>query len=177
MPLFDQEQLRTSKNVIYTKALFWELSYDNPTNCIFTLKEHDVTSPAGETYLSFSKLFIPLAVEDPTHATFAEAVFGSWDVFTKIYNAPQLQQYFEKWEREAQVKRKAMAFQALVQEVREQGKGSLQAAKYIIEEPWIKDKTDGRGARKRSRQTTQEAYEQTGLQDDIERLRDEGLIN
>ena len=177
MALFDFSTTKNELGVIRTKSLFYELSYSNTDNVIFTVKEHDSKTPCGKHLTSFPALYIPLHIEDPTDATFAEAVFGSFEVFTKIRNAPQLQDYFDRWQFEAVTKRKAPAFQAIVSEVRENGKGSLQAAKYLIEEPWIKDKTDGRGARKRSRETTQKAYEQNGLQEDLQRLRDEGLIN
>ena len=179
MALYDFTFTKGDQGVIRTKSLFYELSYDNQEHVLFTLKEHDIELPNGRPLVALSKIFIDSVMTDPTEYDFAQAVFGSWEVWEKITKQPKLKQHIEKWRREATIKRKALAFRSVLSEVQEGGKSSFTAAKYLIEEPWaVKDArtTDGRKARKDARETAEEAFERAAVSDDIKRLKEEGLI-
>lgn len=179
MALYDFTFTKGDQGVTRTKSLFYELSYDNPEHVIFTLKEHDIVLPNGRPAMALSQIFIDSVTTDPTEYEFAQAVFGSLEVWDKISNAPQLRTHVEKWRREATIRRKAMAFKSVLQEVQEGGKSSFTAAKYLIEEPWAaKDgrTVDGRKARKNAKETAEEAFERAAISDDLKRLKEEGLI-
>ena len=178
--MFKANQLRTENNVIRTKSLFYELSYVNPEHVIFTLKEDDIILPDGRPAVALSKLFIAYTTMDPTEYQFAINVFGSWEVWEKLQTTIPLKKPIAKWRREAEVKRKSMAFESVINEVKEAGRSSFTAAKFLINEEW-KPKEDGRSARKlkneNEKTTSEEAFEKVGVADDLKRLKDQGLIN
>ena len=179
MALFDFSYTKTPQGVIRTKSLFWELDYQSD-DCIFTLKEEECSTATGRALVPISRLFIEMTIDDPTEYEFADAVFGSWDVWDKIRNSDKrLVEHIEKWRREADVRRKALAFRTLLNEVKLGGKSAFGAAKYILEEGWKKTDartTDGRKERAKQRETAEEAFKRTGVDEDIKRLREEGLI-
>ena len=180
MAIYDFTFTKSDSGVIRTKSLFYETSYDNQEYVLFTLKEHDVQLPSGRTAVALSKIFIEMTVQDPTEFEFSQAVFGSWEVWDKIANAATIDKHVAKWRKEATIRRKAMAFKSVVAEVQEGGKSSFTAAKYLIEEPWsVKDARtkDGRKARAEARETAEQAFERAAVSEDLQRLRDEGLIN
>lgn len=178
MALYTMEQLKNEHGVTRTQGLFLELSYSNQTNCIFTMREDDYETSDGRPLMSLSKKFIELTVDDPTEVLFADTVFGSWNVWERISTShKKIVAAVAQWRKEAIIRRKSIAFQTLVNEVRTQGKQSLTSAKYLIEEPWIKGVgKDGRKHRKESAETAQEAFEREGLSEDLERLKEGGLI-
>ncbi|MCA9368199.1 hypothetical protein KC887_08155, partial [Candidatus Kaiserbacteria bacterium] len=75
----------------------------------------------------------------------------------------------------ADVKRKSKAFQAIIKEVTNDGKNSYAAAKYLIEEPWKQKRT--KAAKEESRATTEEALISSEVSEDLDRLREAGLLN
>ena len=179
MALFEMSQLKNDSGALRTQSLFYELSYDNPEHAIFTLKEDDITLPSGRKAYSLRQLFLARTTFDPTEYEFALAVFGSWDVWQRLSKSARVKAHVEDYRHEAAVRRKAMAFGSIINEVREGGKSSFTAAKYLIDEPWAtKDArtTDGRKARKNAKQTAEEAFERAAVSDDIKRLKEEGLI-
>ncbi len=179
MALYDFTMTKGDSGVIRTQSLFYELSYDNPDNALFTFKEEDILMPNGRPAVALSKLFIEMATDDPTEYEFAQAVFGSWDVWEKIQKAYKIKDHVKKWRKEAAIRRKAMAFKTILSEVQEGGRSSFGAAKYLIEENWaVKDArtTDGRKARKNAQETAEEAFERAAVSDDLKRLKEEGLI-
>jgi hypothetical protein len=120
-----------------------------------------------------------MAVDDPTEITFSDHIFGSWQVWDKIRNSDKrLVTHIEKWRKEADVRRKALAFSVVVNEVKNEGKSSFAAAKYLIEEGWNPKgrTTDARKKRAESRETAQTAFEREGLTEDMARLKEAGLL-
>lgn len=177
MALFPLEKFKTSNGVVRTKTLFYELSYDNPEFVVFTLKEQDAETTSGQKLLSLQRLFVDHTVDDPSEYNFAQHVFGSWDIWERLCSAPQLAKHIDSWRREADVKRKSLAFSAVVDEVTNRGKGALSAAKFLIDEPWkLKNAPDKRAAKKDIRETAEEAFERDALKEDLKRLKEEGLI-
>lgn len=179
MALFTMDQLKTSNGIIRTKSLFYEFCYENPEHAVLTLKDHDCTTSDGKPLISLSQKFIELTVDDPTEVTFADAVFGSWAVWEKLMNSDsRFTRKLEAWRKEATVRRKALAFNVLVNEVRTNGKGSLGAAKYLLEEGWGPkgQSKDGRAHRKQAQETADEAFERQGLTEDLKRLKEDGLL-
>lgn len=180
MSMYSLSQLKTDNGIIRTKSLFYELSYVDPEYALFTLKEEDMVMPNGKPVTSLGKLYIAFATMDPTEYQFAMAVFGSWEVWEKMQTTTPLKKPIEKWRREAEVKRKSLAFESVVKEIQEDGRSSFTAAKFLINEEW-KPKEDGRTARKeknaKDKSTSEEAFEKAGINEDLTRLKEQGLIN
>ena len=176
MSLLSSSQFKTKEGVVRTKSLFYELLYDDHTYAVFTTKEEDHETPDGKPLVSFPKLFVSSLVDDPTEYSFAMEVFGSWSAWDKIRNSDKrLVKKIEAWRLEADIARKAMAFRSVVEEAKG-GKSAFSASKYLIEGSWKTKGPDGRSARSRERETAQLAFEKSGVDEDLERLRDEGLI-
>ena len=178
MALFDATFTKNDSGAVMTKALFYELSYNDTTHVIFTLKDKDIELPNGRPAVALSQKFIDLCTMDPTEYEFASVIFGSWEIWERISNAPSVKPHVAKWRKEATIRRKAMAFKAVVSEVSEGGRSSFTAAKYLIEENW-KDQgqtKDGRAARKEVRETASAAYERSAISEDLKRLKADGLI-
>lgn len=186
MPLLQPTDYKTDGGVVRTKSLFHEYSYDDTSFVVFTLKDTGYFLPSkspegedqgsGKELLPISRLFVESTVQDPTEYSFAMEVFGSWEAWDKIRSGDRrLKAQIEKWRTEADVCRKSIAFKSVVEEA-QGGKSAFSAAKYLIEETWATKGPDGRSARKKARETAEEAFERSGTAEDIKRLREEGLI-
>lgn len=173
--LFEHDQLYNGVNRRITKSLFKEVApWDRMHMVVMSLKSNSKDLP------SLRDMYLELCLDDPTETVFAEYVFGDLEFWYEIKSSSWFQPYYEEYQKTVTLKRKSQAFRFLAQEVREQGKGALQAAKYLIEEPW-KTKTgtakDKRKARQETQESAQQAFEESGVAEDIERLKEQGLIN
>ena len=170
-PMFSRDQLYGENGHRKSRALFVETSgrphIDKPFLCLNpNRKEGD--------YIPLQPLFISLTVDDPSEATFAETVFGDIPFWESLKTCTWFKDYYEEWAYVAEVKRKSKAFKAIVQEA-EDGRSKFTAAKFLIEEPW-KDKRNPK-AKARSKKTTEVARMDAEVESDIERLREQGLLN
>ena len=164
MAMLSRNQMYTPGNVRRTASLIFETCrYDDKP--IFTLNVE------REGYISLQNLYIKYCVDDPTENTFAEEVFGSLEFWLNMKTSKQLGPLFEPWKELVDIKRKQLAFQVILKEVKEEGKNSFQAAKYLIEEPWKK----GVVAKRKAKETTKEAFS-TSVQKDAERLKESGYL-
>ena len=102
---------------------------------------------------------------------FRSTVFGDVQFWERLKKAPWMPAYVDAWKHEAEIRRKSLAFGAVLKEVREDGKSSFQAAKYLIEEPWRKGSVE----RRKTKASAREAYDL--VRDDVDRLKEEGLLN
>lgn len=162
--MFAKEVLWTQNNQARTNSLFLETALRDDVP-VMTLEREDSDLPC------LKSLFIPLVTRDPTEVTFAETVFNDLSYWNKLTEAKFFQKYLEEWRRIASVRRKKLAFEAIIREIEEDGRSSFTAAKYLIEEPWLpKDKT----TRKKVKDTTSEAF--SAFSDDIARLKEQNLI-
>lgn len=127
-----REMIYTPQNSLRVLCLIQEISKhtDEP---IFTLRDEK------EGFISLQRLFIELTIEDPTETVFAEAVFNDVLYWMKARENRILKPYVEEWRQVADVKRKQIAFSAIISEVKEKGRSAFSAAKYLIDEPY-KDK-------------------------------------
>lgn len=169
--MFTFEQLKTSNGITRTKSLFYELSYHDPEYAIFTTKEKDI-KVNGRTMVSLQQLYIAMVPNDPTEYEFAQAVFGSWDVWEKIKKAPQLSVFIKKWQNEVEVKVKSQAIQAIAMEMKEGGRSSFSAAKLLLEKGWL-DKDNASQAKKKLQQKEQHDQDKQALallSEDADRL-------
>lgn len=165
MSIMDPKDLKGDNGKYLVLCLYAELckSWQTP---VFTLKEE------APGLISLRKLYIQYCTLDPSESLFAQEVFGDMVYWHKAREHPLLKPYIEDFRKVAEAKRKELAFTKIIQEIKEDGKNAFAAAKYIIDEPW-KDKRKPT-VRKNSKESTQEAL--SVFEDDLERLREDGLL-
>jgi hypothetical protein len=165
-PIFTKEQLWASNGTAKTNSLFTETA--RPGDTPIASLNGNTTKPV----LCLRDFYVTLVAEDPSEVTFAETVFGDLRYWMKLKEAKFMPPYLEEWNAMADTIRKKLAFEAVIREIKEGGRSSFSAAKYIIEEPW-KDKRNTK-TRETSKKTTEDAH---GFwKSDIERLKEDGLI-
>lgn len=145
--MYGPEVTKNSNGVVRTQSLFLELSYNDPVNAVFTLKDEDYETK-GKGYTSLSKLYVSMVPSDPTEYTFAQIVFGSWSIWEAIRKSPLIIEHYTRWKREAEVKIKSQAIQAIALEMSEGGRSSFSAAKLLLDRGWIEKTTATRAAKK-----------------------------
>ncbi len=162
--MFSESVLYTSNGIRRTRSLFKETSVfgDSP---VFTLRKN-------KAFINIKELYVTYCTEDPSEATFAETVFGDVSFWNNIAKCDWIQEDLREWRETAEVRRKAMAFKAVMEEVKGGGRSSFSAAKFLIEEPW-KNKRDKR-VKEDSAKTTTKAKDI--VSDDLSRLREEGYF-
>ena len=150
MSLFSKEQLYTSGGVFYTKRIFADFG-DNPDNLLY-LESNTNKKPLPV----LRSLYVSMTINDPTEVSFVEAVFdGDFNWWFRLSGTAWFQKYLKDWRREADIKRKSQAFEAIVEEAKSGGRNALQAARYLIDEPWKKSRT--KEAIKEKQETTEAA--------------------
>ena len=166
MPLFSEDQFKVDNGRPRTSSLFKETAqYAQREAVIATLTGKDKSLPC------IKDIFIAMCVEDPTEVEFAEAVWGDVGYWMDLSSQEFLKPYLDEWRRECSIRRKQKAFKAIIKEA-DTGKNPFVAAKYLIEEPWLDKKPS---TRRRTKETTKAAA--APFSEDIERLREQGLVN
>ena len=154
-----RDRIYNTSNVPMIRPLLLE---EGGNNAVFTTsKDHK------DGYISLYKLFVQFVVDDPTETVFADEVFGDVAYWYNVRETSTLRGHLEEWREICDVLRKKKAFEAILNEVKSKGRNSFQASKYLIEEPWKK----GSPNRRKVRQTTEEAFNQSVLKEDLERIR------
>lgn len=126
----------------YTQGLFLELSYGDLRNAVYTLKDFDYEFK-GKTYISIKRLY--LEIGDPTEYEFAQACFEGWSHWKRICTTTTaLHPYIEEWREELEVKLRSDGIKGVVNEVKAQGKGALQASKWLADKGWTEKRGAGR---------------------------------
>jgi hypothetical protein len=173
MSILKPEDFTHPTGQVLSKLIFYDLSFDHDKS-LLTLKYNDQTLSNGRILLSFPKVYLEYCVDDPTEYNFALGLFGSWNVWRIIEKTRGVQNILPDLREEVTVARKAKAFSTLGREA----ETNVTAAKYLIEEPWVSGKgTDGRKNRQKVRETADQAFHKSGIEDDVQRLKDSGLIN
>jgi hypothetical protein len=169
--MFTLDQLKGPNGKVRTKSLFYELSYEDPSECLFTLKEQDI-EVHGKHLLSLHKLYVSMVPSDPTEYDFAMTIFGSWDVWSAICKSPLVKNHVAKWRNEVEIKVKSQAIQAIAMEMKEGGRSSFSAAKLLLEKGWL-DKDNASVAKKKLQAKEEEEQNKQALSflsEDAERL-------
>lgn len=169
MALLSKEQLYGRTNIPIVGGLFFELTPQNrQENVVFTLNPHK-----KDKYIFLQDIYVEMCEDDPSEYEFAMYVFGEMEAWERIKAVPRFAEHYEKWVRYADIKRKSKAFKAIIGEVQNEGRSKFSAAKMLIDEPWKPKRK--KADKEKSRETTEEAFSQH--RDDIERLKENGLIN
>lgn len=169
--MFSYDQLKGTNGKARTKSLFYELSYDDPSLSIFTLKERDIQAH-GMSFLSLQKLYVSLVPHDPTEYEFAQAIFGSWEIWQNISKAPVIKVHVARWRREVEVKVKSEAIKAIAEEMKSNGRSSFSAAKLLLDKGWLDKDTASQAKIKLQvkEEQEQDKHALSLLSEDAERL-------
>jgi len=140
--MFSLSQIKSANGKPRTKSLFYELSYDDPSESLFTLKERDI-EVRGQPMLSLQQLYVSMVPSDPTEYEFAMQAFGSWKHWLKIKSAKAIQPWIEDWPTELEVKLRSEGIRKVIQES-SSGKSTFNAAKYLANGEWNRASKRGR---------------------------------
>jgi hypothetical protein len=170
MALFPKEKMYTSYN--RPQLFTWCIESQSDKEHFFSLNRED----GFRGTRSLRKLFVDLTIEDPTEATFADTVFGDLPYWLSVRDDAFLKNYIKEWRKEADVRRKALAFKAIVKEVKTGSRSAFTAAKFLIDEPWLSGNTvaEKKAIAKSKQETTAEAAEVSKAVEDFKRLTNKG---
>jgi hypothetical protein len=161
----NRDQLWTASGQPRTRSLFVE-------SCI--QGDEPIMSLRGnvEGYECLRDYYVPMMARDPSGESFCEAVFGGdTRYWLRLKEASWMKPFLKEWDELADIKRKQIAFKAIIKEVEENGKSSFSAAKFLIDEPW---KPNDKETKTTKQKTTTRA--RSVFDEDIDRLREEGLL-
>ena len=155
---------------LYTQALFLELCYGSTDNAIYTLKEDDYEHH-GKHYKSIKKLYLEIA--DPTEYEFAKQCFASWAHWKRLCEkTTNLHPYIAAWREELEVKLRSQGVRGVMMEAYSEGKGALQAAKWLADKGWTEKRTAGRPSKEEVvRERKAHADIKQTIDDDLARIR------
>jgi hypothetical protein len=133
---------KNKNGVLYTKALFLEMSYEDPSSAIYTLKNED-HEHKGTNYLSLYRLYMREA--DPTEWRVAENYFDGWEHWEQIAKAAWMKPFVESWRKQLNLRLRSEALNRIISESKTNSKDSIAAAKYVLEKKWEEKTGPGRG--------------------------------
>ena len=169
--MFSLDQLKGTNGKVRTQSLFYELSYMDPKEALFTLKDHDI-EVNGKSYMSLQQIYLSICTNDPMEYEFAQVVFGSWEIWSTIANSPNVKPHVQRWRKEVEVKLKSEAIKAIALEMKQGGRSSFSAAKLLLEKGWL-DKDNASQAKRKLKKKEEEDQDKAALSllsEDAERL-------
>ena len=135
----DKTKLKDSGGRYLTQSLFLEFNY-NTDFAVFTFDDED-KQYKGKTYCSLKKLF--LEEEDPTEYRFAKKYLLGWAHWQRLNGNEALRKHFDEWREELEVYLRSQGLKAVI----DMSEDNYQAAKYLAEKGWDKNKV-GRPSKK-----------------------------
>lgn len=122
---------KNSNGVLYTKALFIEHSYSDPSRTLYTLGNED--HPKG--YISLYKKY--LEADDPTEWAFANLYFDSWEHWELITKCSWFKPIVTSWRKQLELKILSEALARLRSEAKSSTRDAFAANKFLIEKKWL----------------------------------------
>lgn len=120
-----------STNVRYTRGLFYEMSYEDPSTAIYTLKDKDYKS-----YISLYSRYLNL--EDPYEVTFANTYFEGWEHWQMVANTAWFKPIIERWRKELALRIRAKALNQIREIAKDEtSRSSFAANKLLLEGGWM----------------------------------------
>ncbi len=109
---------------------------------------------------------------DPTEYYYAIDIFGSWSNWESFVSSNK--DLVSSWRREMEAKIKSMCLLHIIETSRGETRDSLQAAKFLLDAPWIKEETKrGRPSKEDiEMETKQIANDIIRVQEDFKRIND-----
>lgn len=155
-------KFKTDNGLYYISSLFLEKTYHDTSVVLFTLKDHD-----HRGYLSLYRLYIEM--EDLTEYEFANKYLDGWKHWELLSGADWFQPFILRWRKELELKIKARALRAVMEESASGGKNAYLANKYLIEKGWVERPTGKRG-RPSNKEILEETFKTEDIQSDFERI-------
>ena len=169
MAIFQPKDLYNKQNNPLLREIFCEHNSD----ALLTVNKN-----GEEGKICLFKLYMAHTVDDPSEVTFAEEVFGDLYFWQTLTESVWFKRHIDEWRFLAATKRKQAAFKSIIKEVKEGGRSSFSAAKYLIEEPWkFGSAVERKKVRKQISDSAEAAIGDSSIQKDLARLKEEGLIN
>lgn len=159
----DKEKLKDSGGRPLTQSLFLEFGY-NTDFAVYTWTDED-KEYKGKIYPSLKKLF--LEEEDPTEYRFAKKHLLGWKHWQRLNDNKALRIHFDEWREELEVYIRSQGLRSVI----DQSEGNFQAAKYLAEKGWEKNRV----GRPSKQDAERERRINDGMQDflgDVARLSD-----
>lgn len=168
MPFFTRDQLYSTNNRKQLRLWFIEYQDRSPVTAVLNYSYEDGykgTKCLKDIYMQF-------CVEDPTETNFAEHMFGDVSFWLDVRDEPWVKEFLPLYRKEADTRRKAMAFKAIIKEVKTGSRSAFTAAKFLIDEPWLQGATatEKKEIARRKRETSAEASEASRAVEDFKRL-------
>lgn len=137
-------KFKSINGTFLTKALFLERNdFENKDGVLYTLGNEDTPE-----FPSLKKIYFNL--DDPTEYKVATTCFDGWEHWLHLCEVPWFKERVESWRQELSVKRASEGLDLVVAKVRNGGKDSLIAAKYLLTNGWLaKDQKSTRARRGR----------------------------
>ena len=144
----EMSQLKDKMGRCLTNGLILELSYMNPKNAIYTLKDDDYEYK-GKTYYSLKKIYMEIA--DPKEYFFATHCFANyktWVDFSQksdlLYSGNKLWvEKIEEWREELEVMLAAQGIRGIIEDAAPDNPKGYQARKFLTDRGFT-DKKVGR---------------------------------
>lgn len=168
MPFFTRDQLYSTNNRKQLRLWFIEYQDRSPVTPVLNLSYED----GYKGTKSLKDIYMQFCVEDPTETAFADYMFGDVSFWLEVRDEPWIKDTLSLYRREADTRRKAMAFKSIIKEVKTGSRSAFTAAKFLIDEPWLQGASvsEKKEIAKRKRQTTAEAAEASKAVEDFKRL-------
>lgn len=124
----DRTKLKNSMNNKVTRGLFFELSYDNLSNVLYSLKKEDTLE-----YPSLYKIYISLCLQDPSEYLFANSCFLDWEHWEQVSSSSFFKEYIITWRAELAAALESQYLSKLHELIAKGGKEAFPAIRYLLE--------------------------------------------
>ena len=134
-------RFRNESNQRLTKALFYEQSWINSSDYIYTLKDKDYEVD-GKVLPSLYLLYMEECIKDPSEYSFASKHFDGWEHWLMVRDATWFYKpYYQKWKSELEVRIRSLALISLIKESKVQSKNSMAINRLLLEGQWDPSQT------------------------------------
>jgi hypothetical protein len=129
-----KDQMRDSRGYPLTQSLFLEINYSDYAIWTFNDEPKEYN---GKIYPSLRQYYLEIA--DPTEYQFAKQCTLGWDHWQRICENVLVKKEVAKWREELEVALRSEGVMAIIDATAQDG-GNFQAAKWLTEKGWEKNK-------------------------------------
>jgi hypothetical protein len=129
-----KDQMRDSRGYPLTQSLFLEINYSDYAIWTFNDEPKEYN---GKIYPSLRQHYLEIA--DPTEYQFAKQCTLGWDHWQRICENVLVKKEVAKWREELEVALRSEGVMAIIDATAQDG-GNFQAAKWLTEKGWEKNK-------------------------------------
>lgn len=158
----DKDKFKDSRGRYIVQGLFLEDSYDADM-AVFTFDGEDKLYK-GKTYLSLKRLFLEHG--DPKEYSFARKYLYDWNHWQRLCKNKVVGRHIEEWRKELELSLVSEGVSALIDLALNEK--SYQAAKYLADRGWEKDKVGRPSKEAIEGQIKKQAQEDSEFADDFE---------